>query len=44
MDMITGLRYRAANGEQQGADGPDDGPLLSDDLVRRSRWTAAPRW
>ena len=35
MDMISGIRNRAANGEPQGAAGPDDRPLLSDELVRQ---------
>jgi 3-oxoacyl-[acyl-carrier protein] reductase len=35
MDMISGIRNRAANGEPQGADSPDDRPLLADELVRQ---------
>lgn len=32
MDMISGIRNRAANGEPAGAHGGDDRPLLSDEL------------
>jgi 3-oxoacyl-[acyl-carrier protein] reductase len=35
MDMISGIRNRAANGEPQGAAGPDDRPLLSEELAQQ---------
>jgi 3-oxoacyl-[acyl-carrier protein] reductase len=35
MDMISGIRNRAAHGDPHGADGPDDRPLLSDELAQQ---------
>jgi 3-oxoacyl-[acyl-carrier protein] reductase len=35
MDLISGIRDRAAHGEREGAAGPDERPLLSESLARQ---------